>query len=302
MSDFYRKRFKTLKNSRSLSKLLVLLTFLTFPAAAEKTSIDTNPLEQIHWSLASFFGTGWYQVEGNRSTFVLHMPFSLTMSRPNIGALQKRVLKSRLMLPVSFGFHQLDRGTDILDKDNYATFAFIPGYEVDFFLSSRWTLKPQFHLGVGYEKDTSSLAKIWYAGIKTKYRLSDSNTNEHNFIGSISTGGSNPEFEKRSRYSAVLIGIESSFRMTQWVAQKRPLNLHFHANYSELFDQLDFHLSPEQSSKIHNQWEVGIGVGRIDKVLSWWLLSFDRIGLAFQSDTSQKFEAIKIFFSSTYDR
>ena len=50
--------------------ILAVLFFsliITTQAMAQLKVIKEEPAEQVHWALGAFFGTGWYQVEENRS-------------------------------------------------------------------------------------------------------------------------------------------------------------------------------------------------------------------------------------------
>ena len=41
---------------------------------AQTVARDPEPIRQVHWAMGAFFGTGWYQVDDNRSVFVFRIP------------------------------------------------------------------------------------------------------------------------------------------------------------------------------------------------------------------------------------
>jgi hypothetical protein len=281
--------------------LLAALSVQTSIGQAQEQSTTIHPEKQINWALASFFGTGWYRVDDNRSTFILHLPFTHQISTPDWLGPGSRNVKMNLRLPVSLGFHRLDDIPDLLEFDNYASLTFVPGIEFEIPVTQRWTLKPLAHFGVGYEQQSDEAVIVWYGGIRNRFYLQKSATTSIALLGAIAFAGSNPEYEARSRYASLMGGVEGENPLPQMGSMSKPFNLYWHATYSSLFDEIDFHISPNQFNSIDDQWEFGVGLGKVGKPISLWMFTFDRLGVAYQRSTDGQFEAIKISVTSPFD-
>jgi len=281
--------------------LMVTLSVQVAIGQAEEQSTTIHPEEQIHWALASFFGTGWYRVDDNRSTFILHLPVTHQIRTPDWLGLESHNVKMNLRLPVSLGFHQLDDIPDLLEFENYTSAAFVPGIEFEIPLTRQWTLKPLAQFGVGYEAQSDETVMVWYGGIRSRFYLQQTETKSIALLGSIAFAGNNPEFEARSRYAALMGGVEGKNRLPQMGSMSKPFNLYWHATYTNLFDEIDFHISPNRFSSIDDQWEFGVGLGKAGKPTSWWMFTFDRLGLAYQRSTDGDFQAVKISITSPFD-
>ena len=268
---------------------------------AEEQSKTIHPEEQIHWALASFFGTGLYRVDDNRSTFILHLPSTRQIKTPEWLGLESHNVKMNLRLPVSLGFHQFDDIPDLLEFDNYASIAFVPGLDIEIPVTRRWMLKPLAQFGVGYEAQSDEAVMVWYGGIRSRFYLKQTETRSIALLGSVAFAGSKPEYEARSRYAALMMGVEGGHRLPQMGSISKPFNLYWHATYTNLLDEIDFHISPNRFSSIDDQWEFGVGLGKAGKPTSWWMFTFDRLGLAYQRSTDGDFQAVKISVTSPFD-
>ena len=68
-----------------MHRIIWLLMFLLYPAAAAAQAVpyaEPEPEKQVHWATAAFFGTGWYQVDENRSVFIFRIPIPNTRISP----------------------------------------------------------------------------------------------------------------------------------------------------------------------------------------------------------------------------
>ena len=230
------------------------------------------------------------------------MPLAKTIDTPKAFGLNETDTTFKLLFPVSVGIHHLDDAPALIDFDNYSSLAFVPGAEMNIPMTDRWTLKSIVHFGFGYEEKSDDLVSVWYVGLRNRYMLTESGGNSVALLGSLALGGNKPQYEQRSRYGALLAGFEGTHRIESNAFTRRPLNFYWNGSYATLFDELDFHLSPNLVNRVDDQWELGAGIGKAGKAVSWWLFSFDRLGLAYQQSSDGVFKAVKIFFSSAFDR
>ena len=110
--------------------------------------------------MGAFFGTGWYQVDANRTVYIVRVPPSQTLRESSIDKNGKRSLGIELQYPLTFGLHQLDDLDDFLDFDNFATVSFTPGVHVDIPVTEKWHLRPYAHIGWGTETESTDSAGI----------------------------------------------------------------------------------------------------------------------------------------------
>ena len=287
---------------KNIGLILFSVSLLLTTARAGAEPNEVSQAEQIHWSLASFFGTGWYRAKDNRSTFILNIPIAKTIDTPKVFGLNETDTTFKLLFPVSVGIHHLDDASALIDFETYSSLAFVPGAEMNIPMTDRWTLKPIAHFGWGYEEKSDDLVSVWYVGLRNRYMLTESGGNSVALLGSLTLGGNKPQYEQRSRYGALLAGFEGTHRIKSNAFTRRPLNFYWNGSYATLFDELDFHLSPNLVNRVDDQWELGAGIGKAGKAVSWWLFSFDRLGLAYQQSSDGVYKAVKIFFSSAFDR
>ena len=79
-----------------LITLLWMPVFLTCAVAskavaqAPELAARDDPAKQVHWAMGAFFGTGWYQVDDNRSVFVFRIPPRQTLRESSFDENGKR--------------------------------------------------------------------------------------------------------------------------------------------------------------------------------------------------------------------
>jgi hypothetical protein len=276
---------------RALSlALLPGLLLAPSPLRAQAVALEAIPAEQvpeqipeqIHWALGTFFGTGWYEIEDNRSVFVLRIAPRQTVRESSLDADGRRRLGVEILYPVALGLSKLDRADDFIEFDNYASISF----------------SPYLHLGYGRELESGEGATIWYGGIKSRYRLGGGR--QWSLLNGAHLAGYKPEFEKRGRYGALMTGLEwqRPLRNLEW--RSVPLYLNTHLTYDWFFDELNFHVDRYRAESFRDQWELGLALGGGGRPLEFGFLSFDHVGLAYRSSSDGNFRAITLNFRSPF--
>lgn len=280
---------------------LLALSLLAAPAvSAQSPAPAADPEKQVHWAVGAFFGTGWYQVDQNRSVFVMRIPPRQTLRESSIDDQGRRTIGIEIHYPLSLGLSRLEEIPDFIEFDNYATVSFTPGVQLEIPVDPRWTLRPYLHLGYGWESETGEGATIWYGGVKSRYRLRDGRT-RWDLLNGVFHAGYRPEYQSRGQYGAVMAGLEFSHPLASRPGGVEGLDLNWHLTYNWFFDELNFHVDRDRLESFRDQWEVGLSVARRDRTLSLGFLDFEQIGLAYRFSSNGRFDAITVNFRSPFE-
>lgn len=279
-------------------KWLVLALMLPGALAAQEVPYKSEPEKQVHWATAAFFGTGWYQVDENRSMYIFRIPPRQTVRKAGWYEDGSRRLGVEIQYPIALGMHRLDDIPDFIDFENYGTITFTPGVQVEIPINQRWSLRPYAHLGVGYENDSGEFARIWYGGVKSRYKLDD--RKRWAFLSGIYVAGYKPEFESRGSYGSVMAGLEFDHKLGDFTLGDEQVYLNWHLTYSYLFDSLQFHIDEDRVATIDDTWELGIALGKGHRKVKIWFLSFEHVGLAFKASSNGDYKAITVNFRSPF--
>ena len=283
----------------------MLLAWLLFACCGEVLAQDDDrqaredPARQVHWAMGSFFGTGWYQVDANRSMYIFRIPPRQTLRESSLDSDGKRTLGVEVQYPFSFGLHKLDDLNDFIDVDNYATVSFTPGVQVEIPVTEKWYLRPYAHLGWGTEVNSGDSAWIYYGGIKSRYRLG-SGESRWSLLNAVNYAGYNPEYEKRGRYASFMTGVEFDHPLKGVTLGDDEAWLNWHLTYNYLFDKLNFHVDEDVVESINDQWELGLALGKGDKKMKFWFLSFEHVGLSFKWSSNGTYKAISLNMRSPF--
>ena len=276
---------------------------LVSAGASERVFAGTLPGNLNQWAYAAYFGTGWYQAGGNQDVFVLQLAPRWPSGEAGMDADGRRNLGIEFRLPVSFGLHQfsVDALPAIFDIDNFASVSVVPGLELEIPVSERWSLKPLAYFGWGSEIAGPQSAWIYWAGLKSRYRMSDGNPN-WSVVNSVKYLGYSPSDGPSSRAVPVMAGVEFQWPMRGTRLHGRPVYLDGHATYTAYLDDLEFNLDGIVKTPVADEWELGLAVSQGKQGLAIWRLNLDRIGLAYRFSSSGDFRGLSLVFNSVFDR
>jgi hypothetical protein len=278
---------------------MVILLILSPSLRAQ--SVAYEPAEQVHWAVAAFFGTGWYQVDDNRQAFIFRIPPRQVVREPGWDESGERRYGIEIHYPLAFGLHQLDDLPDFIEFDNYGTVTFTPGVTVEVPVSERWRLRPFAHIGAGYERTSGEWAGIWYGGIRSRYLLGEDNRRSWYLLNDLSYAGYKPEYKQRGQYGTFMAGLEFSHPMPG-VDRDQGVQLNWHLTYNYLFDKLNFHVSEEEQVSIEDEWEIGLALGRDSGNVKIWFMEFEQVGLTFKFSSNGEYQAITFNLRSPFTR
>ena len=288
------------KNHRSTLFGILLLTAITVHAQDSGPSVQGDvPDAPVHWALASFFGTGWYQVSANRSVYVLRIPPRQTVRESSLSPSGERTIGIEIKYPVTLGYNQVDELPDFIDFDNFGTASFTPGIELEIPVTERWYLRPNAHFGWGAETETDSSAWIFYGGIKSRFTPGNSRI-DWSLLNAINYAGYRPDRRDVAYTGSFMTGFEvrQPLKFINWGGGGWRLN--WHIKYSYLFDKLNFYVDDNTTQSIRDEWELGLALSQGNQNLKIWFVEFEHIGLALRWSSDSDYRAIAINLRSPF--
>ena len=268
-----------------------------------------NRGDVMHWAFASYFGTGWYSVEGGGEVYALRVNPGWSWREPGIDDDGNRTIGYQLRVPVTLGLHKFDlRGDlgEIIDLDNASTISFVPGLEIEIPINSRWSLKPLAYAGWGTEFNGDSSAWIYWAGLKSRVAFRNGNV-DWALVNSLVYVGHSPSEGRSQDLVPFLTAFEFDHPMGNLQLQGDQLYLNWHIAYTKILNEPGVQFDFEDIGNVFKStasreiWEVGVAFSKRER-LSWWRLSVDRIGIALRAGRGGNYEGIAITFNSIFDR
>lgn len=281
----------------------LLLLMLCLQALSPCVAADAAPnadYEPVHWAFSAFFGTGWYQVEDNRSVFILRVQPRQTVRESAISSGGTRTLGLEIRYPVSMGFHDTEDLPGIIEPDNFGTLSFTPGVELEIPVNEHWYLRTNAHLGRGTELDSGDSVWIYYAGIKSRYAF-PGDKYEWALLNGLSYAGYTPDRGRSDHVSLAQLGVEFTQPLDTTLAG-RELDLNYHLVYSRPGNELRFGLPGGGFETIRDQYEAGVAVNLKGKPFRLWFIDIEQFGLAYQFSHDGSFRAITINLRSWFTR
>jgi hypothetical protein len=286
-----------------LAALLLSLTISDLRAQESPTEGFQQPgdLEPAHWALASVIGTGWYQIEGGRSAFILTVPPRQVLRESSIDDAGNRQVGIFINYDTAIGFYNIKDIPEIVDSDNFSTVSFTPGVELEFPIYPDWYIRAYANLGWGTSFGEGVSAWIYYAGIKSRFLFGGSDR-KWALLNGVSYAGLNPEGGSSKSIAGVFTGIEYSHVFAESRSDDTSHMLHWQLGYTFVDDSIDIITRDDSIQSIGNTAEIGLAISRPDQPYRLWILNFDRLGLTYTLDSNGKFKSITMNFTSWFEK
>jgi hypothetical protein len=284
--------------------LCVSLFFMGIPGItrAEIAGVLSEDFEPVHWAYSSFFGTGWYQIEGTRSVFALQVPFRQTLRHSSITKEKDRKIGIEIKYPLTVGLHDVEDLGGIIENDNFGTITFAPGVELEVPVSERWYLRPVAHIGWGRELEEGESAWVFYGGIKSRYIFPSNNQYEWSLLNSIYFAGYKPDKGRSDHLAVATIGLELRQPLSKASVAGRPIDLHWNLMYTYFGRELHFN-SPEGSFEpIRDHMELGFAMSFRDGPYKLWFFNVHRLGVGYRFTSGGEFTAITLHMRSWFTK
>lgn len=281
-----------------LRRLLFLFSLLwLLPASAQEPGPAT-----LHWAYASYFGTGWYEVGGQRDVFVMRFTPRWDLREASFED-GKREIGYEFRLPLTAGLNtfSLDDPSGTLDPGNLGSLSITPGIDITIPVNHRWDLKPFASAGYGTILNKNESAWTYWAGVKSKVSFHDGRL-DWALLNSIGYVGYSPKHGPSEDFWPLMIGLEFDHPFARMKLGGDQALLHWHGMYTSFRNNLDLIIENGSVDPITDQWEFGVSLGRQDKPLRIWLFRFDRLGAAYRFSSNGEFKGISIVFRSMFER
>ena len=285
----------------SVRKTLAFL-FICLLGAVRTAHAQPEQEPDVQWAYASFFGTGWYKINDQRSAFIVRTAPRWYFGEAGIGDDGKREIGYVLRLPLTLGLNQFDFGDipGIVDPDNYATASINVGFDVDIPVTERLSLRPNIEAGYGTILGESDYAWVYRGELRSRYRFSPGDIG-WTLHGALGYAGHTPKSGSSDDFTYLSIAAELG-HATRWRRKGgEQVNLHWQLGYTDFLDGLDFESAESNLTSVGNYWQIAASLAMEERPFRIWRLNFDRLGIGFNFSPSGEHEAIKLIFRSAYE-
>jgi hypothetical protein len=283
--------------ARATRMLLCLLTVASSPAMSQ---VPIEPT--IHWAYASFFGTGWYKINDQRSGFIMRAAPRWTVGDAGFDDSGNREIAYTIRVPLTLGVARLDFDdiAGILDSDNLATASAGVSIDADIPVTKRFSLRPSAELGYATVLDESDRAFTYKTEIKTRTAF-EAGRLDWSLILDVGLVGYEPNRGEPDDFTYAAAGLEFGYPVSWFSSANRQTIFYWHLAYVDFIDEVEFETGIDELDSVANYWQGGFALGNQDDPINIWFLKFDRLGLAYNYSTTGELRGIKFVFRSLYE-
>jgi len=240
----------------------------------------------IHYSYSALFGSGVYRLK-DRTVATLRANPSLrlresTDNKPGI----------RLLMPMTAGWHNFSFGDlGALLEEPAATLTVLPGIELEYRLSPKWSIRPAAYVGAGFDFTNDETNLIYGGAVHTTYDLGGERV-QSMLGGELLVAGHVPTDGVSKFIPRAGLGLDLIFPTGWQLGQGEVfINTQF-ISYGYL-KELSFETLGPGDIEMSLEGQVGVAIGR-DPPIN--ILGFDaeRIGIGYRR--SKSIEAIVFIF------
>lgn len=276
--------------------LALLLCVLTLPLTGVSSAADDTG--RFHWAYAANYGTGMYSVDDGSEVLIVRVPIRVQLRAADPDTRCNCTI--RLLAPVTLGVENFDR--------NQATngglprqarhYGVLPGVEIDFPRSGRWTLRTRAQVGWGTQRHVGrDKALIYAVGIRSRYIWPDA-PGRPAMINGLLWSGYNPDQDSRRSISRISSGVEFDIHVPRWQFREHTMRLMPHVLGDWYLDTVDAgDLADGRIGALDNEWEIGVAAGRT-KPFTMLGFKFDRVGIAIRESSAGT--GLRVFVGSIF--
>lgn len=282
---------------RTVCLLAFLSNFPVSPAYAQDSDASS-----VNWAYSSYFGSGWYQIEGDQDVYVLRMTPRWTTREFAIDRFGNRRMGVKFKLPITAGLNvfELDNIPGALEPENLSSLSITPGVDIEIPVTTRWLLRPFASLGWGTILNDSESAWTYWGGIKSRYGFQSGKLGWA-LLNSVGFVGHSPSSGPSEKFWPLSIGFEFDYPVFQPTDNDAQLFLYWHLNYTTFEDDVDFDTEIGKVDPIVDQWEIALAIGKREGRIKVWFMEFDRLGLGYRASSNGELRGITFVFRSLFD-
>jgi hypothetical protein len=276
---------------------MTTLIWLTTESAAQETSASS-----VHWAYSSYFGSGWYQVTGDRDVFVIRGTPRWELREADLSVEGERTVGIELRFPVTVGLDNfsVDDIPGTITPSNLASVSVTPGIDITVPITERWLLRPHMAIGWGSALDGSDSAWTYWAGLKSRYSFQNGDLNWA-LINAITYVGNTPTKGSSDDFWPLMAGLEFDYPLGKRQMDNEQLYLSWHGTYTSFEGDLDQTVGDGSVDPITDQWQFGLSIRKKKEPIKIWFMKFDRLGLAYRFSSSGDLKGISFVFRSVFD-
>ncbi|MEO8008936.1 MAG: hypothetical protein ABI728_10530 [Betaproteobacteria bacterium] len=266
--------FTLLRCAIAVIASLILLS----PANAQSqqgTVSDRQDL--INWYYAATFGTGIYTA-GDRTVTVLQLPFSRALKSVAEDGSGLRFKVSTTLGFYDYNFNSVTSG-DIPHR--LSTLSVLPGFEWEFPLNRRWTVRPYADAGLGQELAGRESAWIYDFGVKSRFLLAQDHGVDFALVNSLTSAGYRPRGGPTRPFGYLATGLDITIP-TERTLFGRTVYVGFTPVYYYYFGRLSFAEFGNPKNRIGEEAQLALSIVT-RKPWSLKVFDIDRVGLAIRS-------------------
>ena len=277
--------------------VLVVLLLQAHPAASQDSSAPT-----VHWAYASYFGTGWYKINGEQSAFVAHFSPTWLSGHAEPLDVAGREAEYRIRVPFTVGVTRLDIGdvSGILDPNNFSTASMGLSADIDVPLTQRLAIRPNIELGYGTVIGESADAFTYSVDIRGRYRF-DPGKLEWAVIGAAGIVAYDTDVAADDSFTYVSLGAEFAYPVRWFSSEDSQTLLYWHVAYTDFLNRMRTQTYAGDYANTTNYWQAGFAFGKKGRPIKVWFLELDRLGLAYDISPSGDLRGVNLVLRSLYD-
>jgi hypothetical protein len=269
---------------------------------AQPSLAQETPVPNVHWAYASFFGTGWYKVSNQQSAFIANFAPRWTSGDTGWSKVADREAVYTVRVPVTVGVARLDFEDvpGILDPENFSTVSAGLRADLDLPVTARLSVRPNIQLSYGTVIGENDHAWTYRGDVRGRYSFEAGNLGwaligAAGFVGYDASRGTDDSFT----YAA--LGAEFDYPVRWFSSAENQTLLYWHVLYTDFLNRVEVRSNLDQTVEVANYWQAGVAFGKKDKLIQFWFLKFDRLGLAYDVSPSGELRGVKFVFRSLYE-
>ena len=231
----------------------------------------------INWYYAATFGTGIYTA-GDRTVTVLQLPFSRALKSV---ADDGSGLQFKVSTTLGFYDYNFDSVASGDIPNRVSTLSVLPGFEWEFPLSRRWTVRPYADAGLGQELAGRESAWIYDFGVKSRFLLAQDHGVDFALVNSLTSAGYRPRGGPTRPFGYLATGLDITIP-TERTLFGRTVDIGFTPVYYYYFGHLSFAEFDDPKNRIGEEAELALSIVT-RKPWSLKVFDIDRVGLAIRS-------------------
>jgi len=279
---------------------ILLAACLLFSLADSRA--QESEASSVPWAYGAYFGTGWYQVEGDRDIYVIRYTPRWEYREADISEEGTRTIGIEFRFPITFGLDNFsyDDLVGSANPDNLSSLSVTPGIDVTIPITEKWWLRPFAAVGWGSAFNTSESVVTYWGGVKSRYSFQHGKLHWA-LLNSITYVGHTPSIGPSDNFWPLMTALEFDYPLGQRKLGGEQVFLSWHGMYTTFENRLQNVLDDGSIVPITDQWEFGMSIRKESERIKILWLNFDRLGLAYRFSTSGDFKGISFVFRSIFD-